>query len=70
MDESLKPMTPEQVAEYLQVTVRCVKDMLRAQEIKGVKIGREWRVLQCDLENYLRALRDGTFTDDEDENSK
>ncbi len=67
MDENLKPLTPEQVAEFLQITPRGVRDMLRAQEIKGVKIGREWRILQGDLEGFLKELREKTFPGEDEE---
>jgi len=48
-------LTPEQVAERLQVKERTVLDWLRAGDLRGLKIGRLWRVPPEDLEKFLAA---------------
>lgn len=50
-DETL--LTPEQVALRLQVTSRTVYDWLRHGRIRGLKIGRLWRVRPIDLNTFL-----------------
>jgi excisionase family DNA binding protein len=41
-DEKL--LTPEQVAEHVQVAVLTVMGWLRKGKLKGVKAGRFWRI--------------------------
>jgi excisionase family DNA binding protein len=45
--------TPEQVAEKLSVSPKTVKDWLRSGKLRGVKVGRLWRVRERDLEAFL-----------------
>jgi excisionase family DNA binding protein len=53
-----RPMlTPEQVARQLNTTERKVYDLLRAREIVGLKIGREWRVEQKELEAFIERQK-------------
>lgn len=49
-----KLFTPQQVADYLQVDFRTVYGLLRSGKLKGVKVGRVWRVRPEDVESYLR----------------
>lgn len=42
-------LTPEDVAARLQVNVRTVYNQLDSGEIKGVKVGRQWRINSADL---------------------
>lgn len=46
-----------QVARYLQVGAVTVQRLLRSKELIGTRIGRQWRVLQSDLDNYVMANR-------------
>ena len=48
-------LTPGQVAERLQVKERTVLDWLRAGELRGLKLGRLWRIRPDDLEKFLAA---------------
>lgn len=48
-------LTPGQVAERLQVKERTVLEWLRAGELRGLKLGRLWRVHPADLERFLTA---------------
>jgi excisionase family DNA binding protein len=57
MEERL--LTPEQVAERLQISRLTVMGYLRAGKLKGVKVGRLWRVRERDFEAFLeRDIRD------------
>jgi excisionase family DNA binding protein len=49
-----KIFTPKEVAEKLTVSIKTVKDWLRSGKLKGVKVGRLWRVRESDLENFLK----------------
>lgn len=50
-----KLMTPQQVADFLQVDFRTVYHLLRSGKLSGVKVGRIWRIRPEDVEEYLRA---------------
>ncbi len=52
-DEKL--LTPVDVANLLQVNERTVTQWLRKGQLRGFKIGKEWRVSVKDLESYLEA---------------
>lgn len=52
MDER-KLLTPAQVAEHLQVKTATVQGWLREGRLKGVKLGRYWRVLPGDLRQFI-----------------
>ena len=51
-----KLLSPEQVGEILGVSQKMVRDWLRAGRIKGVKLGRIWRVRESDLEAFIKSL--------------
>ncbi len=48
-----KLLTPPQVAQRLQVNERTVTQWLRNGNLRGFKIGKEWRVSSRDLEAFL-----------------
>ncbi len=52
-DEKL--LTPVDVANRLQVNVRTVTQWLRIGQLRGFKIGKEWRISVNDLEALLDA---------------
>lgn len=45
--------TPEAVAEKLSVTTRCVRKWLREKKLRGVKIGKLWRIRPEDLAAFI-----------------
>ncbi len=53
-----KLLTPKEVAYLLQVKPVTIMTYLRRGELKGVKVGRLWRVRNTDLEAFLQAGRD------------
>lgn len=53
MTDGEKLLTPEEVADYLSIAQKTVKDYLRDGKIRGIKIGRAWRVRREDLERFL-----------------
>ena len=44
----------KQVAEYLGLNKRTVYNLVRKGEIKGTKIGRQWRVKKDSLDDLFR----------------
>jgi len=54
MDDIKKYLTVRQVAKKLDYTEEWVRDLIKAKEIKAVKIGK-WRIYPKDLENFIRS---------------
>ncbi|MHB9036308.1 MAG: helix-turn-helix domain-containing protein [Armatimonadota bacterium] len=48
-------LTTEQAAEKLQVKPLTVRKYLRKGIIPGRRLGREWRIVETDLELFLRG---------------
>ncbi len=48
-------LTVEQTAEKLQVSKITVYRLLELGKLKGVKIGRVWRICLYDLETYVEG---------------
>lgn len=46
--------TPEEVAEKLKVPERQVKDLLRAGDLIGFKVGRYWRIQEEELQAFIQ----------------
>jgi excisionase family DNA binding protein len=46
-------MTPEQVADYLQVDRETVYRLIRRRQLAATKVGRTYRIPRQDLENFL-----------------
>jgi len=58
MPERKRLLRPEEVAELLQVSRRTVVRWLKEGRLKGVRVGRLWRVREEDLEMFLRLERE------------
>src|SRR3954454_23658942 len=48
-------MTPEQVADYLQLTTDTVYRLIRHNQLAASQIGRTYRIPKEDVENFLLA---------------
>jgi len=48
-------MTPEQVAQYLQVAKDTVYRLIRGRKLAATRIGRAYRVPREDVEAYMRV---------------
>jgi excisionase family DNA binding protein len=56
LSTNLSTLTPNDVARILRLTPRTVYEYLRAGKLPGRKIGGgRWRVLERDLEAFLRG---------------
>ncbi len=47
-------LTPAEIAKRLKITERTVYRWLDAGQLRGVKLGRVWRVRTNDLEKFLK----------------
>ena len=56
---SAQLLTPSQLARRLQGTEHTVYEWLRKGRLRGVKLGRLWRVSNEDLDAFLWADRRG-----------
>jgi excisionase family DNA binding protein len=50
-------LTPEQVAERLQVKPKTIREWLRTGELVGFKLGAGWRISAADIDRYLNEQR-------------
>lgn len=48
-----RPLTPDEAAEYLQISKRTVLDLARSGEIPGCKVGGRWRFSLRQLAHYV-----------------
>jgi excisionase family DNA binding protein len=46
-------LTPEQVAQELQIHHFTVLKLLRTRRLKGIRIGRRYRIREKDLDKFL-----------------
>jgi excisionase family DNA binding protein len=51
-------LTVEQAAAKLQIAPKTLKDWLRAGRIKGVRLGKLWRIKERDLEEFVEQGAD------------
>ena len=47
-------MTAEETCRYLKITPRTLYRYLRARQIPAFKLGKEWRFVRSDLEQWIR----------------
>jgi excisionase family DNA binding protein len=48
-------LTPEQVAEKLQMNARVVRRMLSAGKLPGKRVGRIWRISATALKDFIEG---------------
>jgi len=51
-------LTPEEAAARLKISRLTIGDWLRSGKLKGLKVGRLWRVRESDLEAFLNQGRE------------
>jgi len=54
MDDIKKYLTVRQVAKKLDYTEEWVRDLIKAKQIKAVKIGK-WRIKPSELNAFIRS---------------
>ena len=50
-----KILTVAEVSEILRIGEKTIRDLLRAGELPGVKIGKAWRIPEDALKKYIRG---------------
>lgn len=55
MDDTF--LTTEEVLDYLQVNLRTVYRLIKAEKIPAVRVGRQWRFKRADLDAWLESQR-------------
>lgn len=50
-------LTTEEVLAYLKVNPRTIYRLIRTGELPAVRIGRQWRFRQSDLDEWLERQR-------------
>lgn len=50
-------MTTDEVLEYLKVNSRTIYRLIRSGSLPAVRVGRQWRFRQSDLEAWLEERR-------------
>jgi excisionase family DNA binding protein len=48
-------LTPEEAAARLKISRLTLGDWLRSGKIKGLKVGRLWRIRESELESFLKG---------------
>lgn len=50
-----KLLTPQDAAQRLNVVTKTVREWLKRGELPGVKLGRNWRIREEDLNAYINS---------------
>lgn len=48
-------LTPKEVSNILQINYRRVLDLIHLGKLDAIKIGRDFRIRECDLFDYLES---------------
>lgn len=51
--DNLNLLTIEELCEKLQISKNTAYSLLNSKKIKGLKVGRNWRILQESIEEYI-----------------
>lgn len=46
-------LTIHDVAERLNVDERTIRELIRKNELRAIKVGKEWRISEQDLDGYV-----------------
>ncbi len=60
-------LTPEQVAEILQVHVLTIYSYIRRSKLDAVRLGRSYRIIPKDLTRFIESNRIKKSTSDREE---
>ena len=55
-----KHYSTEEVSEILGISTYTIREYIRNGSLKGFKIGREWRISESDLQEFLDSKRNDT----------
>ena len=54
-DEDIAVLITREACEYLRISRPTYVKCLQAGRIKGIKVGKGWRVLKSELDRFLKA---------------
>lgn len=57
MENKERLLSPEDVAKQLNIATATVREYLREGRIKGIKVGKLWRVRESDLQRHIEKDR-------------
>lgn len=52
-------ITPEEAAAVFKVTTKTIREWIRLGRLKGVKIGKIWRIKETDFKAFIAQLEKG-----------
>lgn len=52
-------LTAEEVADYLKINIRTVYKLLESGELRGIKVGRIWRIAESAVNEFVRGEDSG-----------
>jgi excisionase family DNA binding protein len=55
--EDIKLLTPEEVAQALRLDDETIRIWLREGKLKGIKVGRVWRISEEELKAFLASTQ-------------
>lgn len=53
----MKLLTPKEVAEFLKLNILTVYEYMRSGRILAIKLGRNYRILDSDLKDFIKNHR-------------
>lgn len=62
-----KLLTTQEVADHLGLTQRTIYTYIQSGSLRAVKVGREWRIKETELEAFINR-GSGEIKDKEDQN--
>ena len=51
-----KVFNVKQVSEYLQISTKTILGYIKNGKLKAFKVGREWRIRETSLNEFIQAL--------------
>jgi len=60
MESTNKLLTPEQVADILQVHILTTYNYIRCGKLNAIRLGRSYRIIPEDLERFIESNRINT----------
>lgn len=63
MDTDIKVYTVKKIKEILHVSQRTIYNYITQGQLKAVKLGREWRVTEAALSDFLNRGTDRNYLD-------
>lgn len=61
----MKLYNTKEISELLRVSTNTVKNLLKDNKLKGAKVGKEWRISEKNLNDFLN-IEDDTQQDNKD----